>query len=274
MTHTQNNFREGYKMFAKKLLVIVIFALFLSGLAIAAEAPATHPKTGAPLICDCIKGTPKSIDGNLDDWSLKSITPAVLDVKEQIFTGVESWTGTPDCSGNFYLMWDDKNIYVGAVIKDDKLVVNKDAGNIWNADAVEVFFTLPQAAATTGTEHYQFGLTAKNQKWTWCNMENAGNKEPDYVQVASTTAADGYTIEAAIAYSNLKSLNFTAGGVLGFHAVLDDTDVTDREMQMTWTGREAHNQTLGYGQFTLASVASAVDSSDKASLTWGAIKAK
>lgn len=262
-------------MFAKKLLVIVIFALFLSSLAIAAEAPATNPKTGAPLICDCVKGTPSSIDGNLGDWSLNAMTPAVLDVSEQIFTGVESWTGIPDCSGNFYLMWDNTNIYVGAVIKDDKLAVNKDGANIWNADAVEVFFTLPQAAAThTTTEHYQYGLTAKSQKWNWCNMESAGNKEPDYVQVASTTAADGYTIEAAIAYSNMKSLNFTAGEVLGFHAVLDDTDATDREMQMTWTGREAHDQTLGYGQFTLASVASAVDSSGKASLTWGAIKAK
>jgi len=262
-------------MFTKRLLVIVIFALFLSGLATAAEAPATHPKTGEPLVCDCIKGTPSSIDGKLDDWNLQSITPAVLDVKEQIFTGVESWTGAQDSSGNFYLMWDNTNIYVGVVMKDDNIVVNKDGGNIWNADAVEVFFTLPQAAAThTGVEHYQYGLTAKSQKWNWCNMENAGQKEPDYVQVASTTTGDGYIIEAAIDHSNMKSLNFQAGEVLGFHAVFDDTDATDREMQMTWTGREAHDQTLGYGQFTLASVTTAVDSSGKATLTWGAIKTK
>jgi hypothetical protein len=262
-------------MFAKKLLVILVFALLISCLNAMAEAPATHPKTGAPLVCDCPKGTPK-IDGNLSDWNLNAIKPAILDVKEQIFTGSETWTAASDCSGNFYLMWDDKNIYVGAVIKDDKIVTNKDAGNIWNQDAVEVFFTLPKAAATTGTEHYQYGLTAKNQKWNWCNMENVGNKEPDNVQVASTISGGGYTIEAAIAYNNLKSLSFKAGDVLGFHAVLDDTDLADRELQMTWTGREAHNQTLGYGQFTLASASTvtAVDSNGKATLTWGEIKAK
>jgi len=266
-------------MFAKKLLVIAIFALFLSGLAVAAENPAIHPKTGEPLILDCLKGTPGSIDGNLDDWNLKSMTPAVLDTKEQIFSGVApgaaSWDGPQDSSGKFYLMWDDKNVYVGVVMKDDKIVTNKSGGDIWNADAVEVFFTLPQAAAThVGTEHYQYGLNAKSMKWNWCNMEGAGQKEPDYVQTASTETADGYIIEAAINYSNMKSLNFQAGEVLGFHAVFDDTDTVDREMQMTWTSREAHDQTQGFGQFTLSSVTTAVDSSGKAALTWGAIKIK
>ena len=261
-------------MFAKKLLVIVIFALFLSGLAIAADPPYKHPKTGAPLVIDCIKGTPGSIDGKLDDWSLNAMTPAVLDTKEQIFSGADTWTGTQDSSGNFYLMWDNKNVYVGAVMKDDKIVVNKDGGNIWNADAVEIFFTKPEKAAATGTEHYQYGLTAKSMKWNWCNMENAGQKEPAYVQIASTTTADGYIIEAAIEYSNMISLNFQAGEVLGFNAVFDDTDAVDREMQMTWTGLEAHDQTQGFGNITLSSVTTAVDSSGKVSLTWGAIKAK
>ena len=263
-------------MFAKKLLVIVIFALFLSGLAVAVDPPYKHPKTGKPLVIECVKGTPSSIDGNLNDWNLKSMNPAVLDTKEQIFflSSAKSWDGPQDSSGDFYLMWDDKNVYVGVVMKDDAIVTNKSGGDIWNADAVEILFSLPQAAATTGTAHYQYGLTAKGQKWNWYNMEGAGQKEPAYVQTASTMTADGYIIEAAIEYSNMKSLTFNAGEVLGFHAVFDDTDATNREMQMTWTGREAHDQTQGFGQFTLASVTTAVDSSGKATLTWGAIKIK
>jgi len=237
-------------MYARKLLVIVIFTLFLSSLVFAVENPATHPKTGEPLVIECAKGAPNSIDGKLDDWDLESMIPAILDTVEQIFTGAESWTGAQDSSGDFYLMWDNTNVYVGVVMKDDMIVTNKANGDIWNADAVEVFFTLPQAAATTGTEHYQYGLTANNQRWNWCNMEGTGQKEPDYVQVASTETADGYIIEAAIDYSNMISLNFADEEVLGFHAVLDDTDTADREMQMTWTGREAHDQTQGYGQFT------------------------
>lgn len=263
-------------MLAKKLLLVVVFALFISGLAFGAESPATHPKTGTPLVMECAKGTPKSIDGKLDDWNLKPMTKTVLDAKEQIFTGTESWTGTADCSGTFYLLWDDKNIYIGIIVKDDKIVANKDAGNIWNADAAEIFFTLPKAeAAHVGTEHYQYGLSAKGQRWNWCNMDGTGQKDPTYVQVAATQAADGYTIEAAIEYSNMKKLAFKAGEVLGFHAVLDDTDATDRELQMTSTGREAHDQTKGYGQVTLlSSMITPVDPGEKMSLTWGNIKTK
>jgi len=162
------------------------------------------------------------------------------------------------------------------VVKDDKIVANKDGGNIWNADAAEIFFTLPQAAAThAGTEHYQFGLSAKGQRWNWCNMDGTGQRDPTYVQVAATQAADGYTIEAAIDYSNMKKLAFKAGEVLGFHPVLDDTDATDRELQMTSTGREAHDQSKGYGQVTLLSaMVTNVDPKGKASLAWGAMKAK
>ncbi|MBC8229997.1 hypothetical protein H8E77_10670, partial [bacterium] len=57
-----------------------------------------------------------------------------------------------------------------------------------------------------------------------------------------------------------------------------DTDNGDRELQMTWTGREAHDQSLGFGHIILSaeSVASdtAVGVRDKLPLTWGDIKTR
>jgi hypothetical protein len=53
----------------------------------------------------------------------------------------------------------------------------------------------------------------------------------------------------------MLSLDFTAGNAIGFHPVIDDTDDTDREIQMTWTGREAHDQSLGFGHIILSDVA-------------------
>ena len=50
----------------------------------------------------------------------------------------------------------------------------------------------------------------------------------------------------------MTALDFTAGNTLGFHPCLDDTDATDRELQITWTGREAHDQSLGYGYLILS----------------------
>jgi hypothetical protein len=235
-------------MLVKKCFFVGIFTLLSLSLAIASP-PAVHPATGEPLVINCMRGTPDAIDGDLSDWKLQAMTPAVLDVKEQVYTG--TWSGPGDCSGEFYMLWDDKYIYMAVVVKDDKLSMNKTGGDIWNADCIEIFF------ATTNTcpdhsEHYQYGFNANNQTWNWCNMDSGGQSAIDYLQVASTTTADGYICEAAIEYGRMLSLDFSVGNNIGFHPVIDDTDATDREIQITWTGREAHDQSLGFGYLYLS----------------------
>jgi hypothetical protein len=258
-------------MLSKCVIFIAVFALIISGLALADDPPYKHPKTGENLVIQGLRGTPR-IDGGLSDWQLNYLKPAVLDVKEQLFLGAGSWDGVKDLSGNFYVIWDDKNIYIAAVVKDDKISMNKAGDTIWNADAIEILFSRPEKNAGTATDHYQYGFNANNQKWNWCNMDGNGAKEPDYLQIASSKTADGYICEVSIEHKNMKSLTFKAGTTLAFHPVLDDTDAADREIQMTWTGLEAHNQTLGYGNLILSSVPMSVSSEAKTVLTWGAIK--
>ena len=185
-------------MLAKKCLLVGIFTLLSLSLATAAP-PAVHPKTGEPLVIDCLRGTPEAIDGDLRDWNLEAMTPAVLDTAEQLYSGQASWTGPEDSSGEFYLLWDDENIYIAVVMKDDKLSMNKSAGTIWNADCIEIFFSTTDAVAThTSTIHYQYGFNANNQRWNWCNMDGSGAREPDYLQIASSITSDGYICEASI----------------------------------------------------------------------------
>ncbi|MBC8469926.1 MAG: hypothetical protein H8D56_10680 [Planctomycetes bacterium] len=236
-------------MLAKKCYFVGIYVLFSVSLVIAAP-PAVHPVTGEDLVIDCLRGT-VTIDGDLSDWNLEAMTPAVLDVAEQLFSGQDSWAAPEDCSGEFYLLWDDVNIYIAVVVKDDKLSMNKTGGDIWNADAVEVFFSTLNAVADH-SEHYQYGFTASNQRWNWCNIDGAGSIEPEYLQIAATETADGYICEVSIEYAQMPSLDFSAGNTIGFHPVFDDTDNVDRELQMTWTGREAHDQSLGFGHMVLS----------------------
>ena len=242
-------------MLAKKCFLLGIFTLLSMSLAISAQP--VHPTTGEPLVIDCLRGTPDAIDGDLSDWNLEAMTPAVLDAVEQLNFGQENWTGPEDCSGEFYLLWDDVNIYIAVVVKDEKLSMNKTGGDIWNADAVEIFFATTDAEAehswTNPTIHYQYGINANNQKWNWCNMHGPGQSEPDYLQIASSVTADGYICEASIEYGQMLSLDFSAGNTIGFHAVLDDTDNGDAELQMTWTGLPAHDQSMGYGHMLLSS---------------------
>ena len=236
-------------MLAKKCFLVGIITLLSVSLAIA-NPPAVHPITGEPLVIDCLRGT-VTIDGDLSDWNLEAMTPAVLDVVEQLHSGQDTWDGPEDCSGEFYMLWDDVNIYIAVVMKDDTLSTNKADGNIWNADAVEVFFSTLNAVADH-SEHYQYGFTASNQRWNWCNIDGAGSIEPEYLQIAATETADGYICEVSIEYAQMPSLDFSAGNTIGFHPVFDDTDNVDRELQMTWTGREAHDQSLGFGHMVLS----------------------
>ena len=237
-------------MSAKKYLFVGVFTLLSLTLAVAAP-PAVHPATGEPLIIDCLRGTPDAIDGDLSDWNLDAMIPAVVDSSAQIYTGQTSWGSAADCSGKFYMLWDDKYIYMGVVVKDDKISINKTGGDIWNEDCIEIFFATTNTSADH-SQHYQYGFTANDQTWNWCNMDSGGQSAIDYLQVASTRTADGYICEAAIEYGRMLSLDFSAGNNIGFHPCIDDTDDTDREVQITWTGREAHDQSLGFGYLYLS----------------------
>jgi len=240
----------GIEMSAKKWVFAGILGLLSLSLAIAAP-PAVHPATGEPLVIECLWGTPDAIDGDLSDWNLAAMTPAVLDAAAQVHTGQTSWSDPEDCSGVFYLLWDDEKIYMAVVVKDDKLSMNKTNGDIWNADCIEIFFATTNAVSEHD-EHYQYGFNANEQTWNWCNMDSDGQSAIDYLQVASTRTADGYICEASIDYRQMASLDFSVGNAIGFHPVIDDTDNGDREIQMTWTSREAHDQTLGYGHLILS----------------------
>ncbi|MHC4517830.1 MAG: sugar-binding protein, partial [Planctomycetota bacterium] len=237
-------------MSAKKWVFVGVFTLFISSLAMA-DPPAEHPATGAPLVVDCLRGTPDAIDGDLSDWNLAAMTPAVLDVEEQLYMGNASWTDVSDCGGQFYMLWDDEYLYMAVVVTDDSLSMNKTGGDIWNADAIEIFFATTNAVAGDA-EHYQYGFNANEQTWNWCNMDSGGQSAIDYLQVAATETADGYICEAAIEYGQMLSLDWSVGSEIGFHPVIDDTDNGDREIQMTWTSREAHDQSLGFGYLVLS----------------------
>ncbi|MCP4260078.1 MAG: hypothetical protein GY774_21560, partial [Planctomycetes bacterium] len=241
-------------MLAKKCLFVLTLTLFSLSLAIAQDPP-VHPTTGEPLVIDCLRGTPDAIDGDLSDWSLGSMTPAVLDVVEQITPdtpqGAASWDNPGDCSAEFYLLWDDVNIYIAVIVKDEKSSMNKTDGSIWNADAAEVFFGTLNAVSGHA-EHYQWGFNLNEQTWLWDDMEGAGQSEVEYLQVGATETPDGYICEAAIPYAEITPLDWSAGSVIGFHPVIDDTDNGDREIQMSWTGLSAHDQSQGFPHMFLS----------------------
>jgi len=198
-----------------------------------------------------------AIDGDLSDWSLDVMPVARLDVQEQLHSGQANWTDAEDVSGEFYVLWDDQNVYIAAVVKDEKLSMNKTGGTIWNADCIEVFFSTLNAVSGHA-EHYQYGFNAQEQTWLWDDMEGGGQSAVPYLEAAATETLDGYICEVAIPHGEITPLDWSVGSAIGFHPVIDDTDNGDREIQMTWTGREAHDQSLGFGHMILSDQAARI----------------
>ncbi|MHC4580679.1 MAG: LamG-like jellyroll fold domain-containing protein, partial [Planctomycetota bacterium] len=243
-------------MLAKRCFLVGICTLLSLSLVTAAQP--IHPTTGEPLMVDCLRGTPDAIDGDLSDWNLEAMTPAVLDTVEQLSSGQDIWTGPEDCSAEFYMLWDDVNIYMAVVVKDEKVAMNKTDASIWNSDCVEILFATTDAMAdhswSNPTIHYQYGFNANNQTWNWCNMDGPGQSVPDYLQAASSITADGYICEVSIEHGQMLSLDFSAGNTIGIHPCIDDTDIDngDTEYQMSWTGLPAHDQSTGFGHMLLS----------------------
>ena len=245
--------------------LVLIMAVFTSS----AFALSLHPKTGDPLVVNCYRGTP-TLDGVLSEWGGDV---AVLDVAEQI-ADPALWEGTSDCSAKFYTMWDDTNIYVGVEVTDDAVVANQTGGSIWKNDCAEIFFATTNSVAGHD-EHYQYGITPEGAIWNWCNMDGNGSQEPDYVQLATSKTGSGYVMECAVEYSNMASLDFSAGNIIGYHPCVDDWDGEGAEpsFQITWTGLGAHDQSTGFGHLVLKSdVITAVSVNGKLATTWAGIK--
>ena len=84
--------------------------------------------------------TPVSVDGNLDDWA--DASSFTLDNVHYIDTGFNGkralWNGPTDLSAQWYTKWDDKNLYVAAVVHDDDHIQNEADWMMWSQDMVQV----------------------------------------------------------------------------------------------------------------------------------------
>ncbi len=244
--------------------------LVMAALASLAFAQPPHPATGEPLVVNCDRGTP-TLDGVLNEWGGDV---AILDVAEQ--ADADTWAGTADCSATFYSMWDDTNIYIGVRVTDDAIVTDQTGGSIWKNDCAEILFGTTNAVGGHD-EHYQYGITPNGLTYNWCHMEGDGQREINYVQLATSETGDGYVMECAIPYANMSSLSFTSGSTIGYNVCVDDSDGAGEEpaFQLSWHGLGAHNQSEGFGYLILTSdpVAS-VSASGKLATTWSNIKVK
>ena len=183
------------------------------------------------------------IDGKLSDWDKGS--PVRMQDASFFKEGVE-WAGKEDLSGNAYLMWDDENLYLAAVVNDDQPFMNSQTRqNIWNGDAVEVVLGLDLDAKADRSSFrrgdYQLGFSTGDGRdnppiiWSWQRRREPGGGE---ISVTRSTRPSGYVLEAKIPWEFFRiKFKPSKGTKLGFDIAFDDADKSkERERQFIWSG--------------------------------------
>lgn len=176
-----------------------------------------------------------NIDGNLSDWPRTE--HLLLNQREQVKWGRDRWGGTTDLSGVVWLCRDDKYLYIGVKVRDQKISVNRKMPPY--GDCVDLFvdtrkgrFREPSPSEgfyrflllpgrRGGGDRYVFmvyptfdtGLVTRG----WGRVGGA---------VASRIIEDGYTIEAKIPLLNFQGYPYTKslGKELFFDISINDKD--------------------------------------------------
>lgn len=166
-------------------------------------------------------GTPK-IDGEIDE-----VWKAARKAKTDRYVESESSVpATEAATAEFRCLWDQKHVYILAVVKD--AVLSADADEDWQQDSVEIFIDENMARSTIydGDDgqyrvncdgHVSFGQVAK-----------------EAITSSVRKTKTGYVVEAAI---ELTSITAQKGTKIGFDVqVNDDTDGSGtREAIMKWS---------------------------------------
>ncbi len=147
--------------------------------------------------------------------------------------GTSITASTPDAadiSGVYYFKWDQTYLYMAFVVTDDMLQWRKAYPGPYNGqDAVQICFNpYNSASAVFETGAWIFDIVAETSDTQGADIyRHTGPLNTDPNNIASTISEtnDGYVIEAAIAWQEIKSsLTATQGDIHGIGLMILDFD--------------------------------------------------
>ncbi|OGV70792.1 MAG: hypothetical protein A3K19_19135 [Lentisphaerae bacterium RIFOXYB12_FULL_65_16] len=196
---------------------------------------------------------PIVVDGKLDDWPAE-VRKFSLSITQRDNLSIEvfglkpgwkmGWQGPRDLSAEVYLAWDDANLYLAAIRRDDVLMFHDTtSADFARSDSLRVCIsTQPGGSAFADTDYLIAVNPAGEQDKPmvkFCQYGDSPNRALPCtgVQVAPTLYKGGYILEVAIPFALLKVAP-KAGVGLGFQLMFEDSDTPgDRHYEMVWTPR-------------------------------------
>ncbi|MCI5872476.1 MAG: endo-1,4-beta-xylanase [Clostridiales bacterium] len=135
-------------------------------------------------------------------------------------------TGSVAASAKVKLLWDEKNLYVYALVEDP--VLNADAADEYQQDSLEVFIDENNHKSDAyETDDKQYRISYEN-----LHSFNGSECKEDYVTSEVTITDTGYVIESAYAWTEIMP---QAGSGIGIELQLNEADETgNRTGTLSW----------------------------------------
>jgi hypothetical protein len=178
-----------------------------------------------------------TIDGNLAEWS-----GVVAAASTNRVYSVAGWDGSDDLTAVWQLAWDNNNLYVAVAVTDDTHVQNASGNLIFRGDSLDMQFdTMRDADFGNGLSPDDFQITlspgdfAGNPPAAFRYRGTASGEILDApgghnVTVAAQQTGTGYTLEAAIPWTDLN-LTPSAGLTIGLALNANDNDTPGTAVQ-------------------------------------------
>ena len=200
-------------------------------------AVATQILPGSGAVTANFTTTPPTIDGNLSDWAGNIAASS----NNRVYN-VAGWDGSEDVTAVWQLTWDNGNLYVAVMVTDDTHVQTASGNQIFRGDSVDMQFDTARDA------DFGDGLSPDDFQITLSPGDFAGSGPTAFryqgtasgaildapggniVTVAAQQTASGYTLEAAIPWSDLN-LVASEGLTIGLALNANDNDTAGTAVQ-------------------------------------------
>lgn len=217
---------------------------------------------------------PPQIDGKLTDW--KYAAWIAFDSEKELFRGRGAWKGKDDLSVIWSTMYDEKNFYFAAAVRDDKFAPSEDPAQPWLGDSIFLYIDWTGDKIEVSSKP-NFALIKGK---AIVSDFSAGGRNPQIGQseIAIVPCAElgkgGMIYEVAMRIEFLTKENIDVGVEIGFTPGYEEgTNNPEGKaglVFMDWNGVDP-DQAQNLGKLKFGGPLS-VNCADKLATTWGSLK--
>ncbi len=273
-------------------LFCLIFVLLLSFSSISMAGKVIHGIIDGGVygeVINCAFYNTVVIDGKLDDQAWKYAPWQIIEAKDATVPADDN----KDASIKFAVCADNKYLYVGAEITDEKVRSGENtACDVWNDDSIEVYidagndkansYDVNDAQITVGADFIDQKPDVAVAKSLLGGCVGITQGPATETVASGTKTATGWNIEIGVPLKNAGwDIKIKNGLKIGFNVQYnDDDDGAGRDSKLIWCVKEVKqgegswsNPSL-FAELQFVSAALAVNPESKLVFTWAGIKEK